>query len=289
MLLWWESGLTEISSIKYLFFLFYAFPLATTGQVFSNAQFGYSIELDDRYQLTTNNDITFFRSDNSGVVIIKNWPGLSEETARDYMQQGYQDERLAIVAEGEPEVVALDNGKSLLVDIEGIHERKRIKGIAGSFIGNAGQGMVVLVSAEKADWNQVKQEAERVLASVSFSKAASHHSARDWWYMLAGNRLVRRDISGGKQLKEDIEFCGNGIFYHRIAYSDVKHGDQGSFMGFSRKQKSGRWRVIDHEDSATLLLRYVDGREERTNIEDRMGQTFIDGQRYYMLRSNRCW
>ena len=81
-------------------------PVVVSAQTFTNSEYGYSIEVDDSFQLTRNNDATYFRSkDNKSVVIIKNWPGLDEDTAKDYLQQGYQDERIAIIAVNEPEEV----------------------------------------------------------------------------------------------------------------------------------------------------------------------------------------
>ena len=37
-----------------------------------------------------------------------------------------------------------------------------------------------------------------------------------------------------------------------------------------------------------LMLRYNNGREESAIIEDRNGQTFLDDQRFYMMKNNRC-
>ena len=280
--------MTLFNRIRFLILLC-MLPQLVSAQTFTNEQYGYSIELDDRYQLSKNTDAGFFRSNNSGVVIIKNWPGLTEEVLRDYLQQGYQDEVIALVSEGEPETVSVENGKGLLVDIEGIVERKRIKGVAGGYYGESGQGLVVLVSAQPHDWEQVEQEAGNILASVKLGEAVSHFDARDWWYMLAGTRLVRRDSAAGNQVGDDIAFCGDGGFYRRISYSSAAHGNSGSYIGFRHKQKSGDWYVIsDDKDKPILVLRDRHNRENHISIEDRMGQTFLDGQRYFMLRNDRC-
>jgi L-asparaginase/Glu-tRNA(Gln) amidotransferase subunit D len=64
-------------------------PLSVSAQTFTNDEYGYSVEIDDSFQLTQNNHATYFRSDdNDSVVIIKNWPGLDDDAARDYLQQG---------------------------------------------------------------------------------------------------------------------------------------------------------------------------------------------------------
>ena len=277
------------SSMKCLLILLSAVPLVLSAQTHTNEQYGYSIELDDRYQLAMDTDVSFFRSDNSGVVIIRSWPDLSEEIARDYLERGYQDEKVALVIAGKPVPVSVENGKGLQVDIDGIVERKRIKGVAGSYYGDAGQGLLVLVAAELQDWDQVSKEAETMLASIKLGETIERFTARDWWFMLANTQLVRRDTTNGELLHEDLEFCGDGVFYHSAVYTSNEIDGSGSFMDFSRKQKSGRWYVTDDEaNKVVLALHYRNGREDHKTIEDRMGRTYLDGQRYFILRNDRC-
>ena len=264
-------------------------PLVGSAQIFTNTEYGYSIELDDSYQLTRNNDATYFRSkDNDSVVIIKNWPGLDEDTAKDYLQQGYQDERIAIVAVSDPEEIDIDNGKALQVDVQGIIERKAMNGVAGSYVGSDGQGMVVIISGSSEDWDALAPVAREIAASVKFVEFSPGPDAHDWYYMLAGTRLSLRGSMNDMSRREDIYFCSNGEFKHRLARSVGQESDSVSTFGFSARTRSGSWEVVDDAGKSRLLLHYSNGREESAVIEDRNGQTFLDGQRFYMMRNNRC-
>ncbi len=276
------------NSFTVLLFLFFV-PLATSAQTFTNDEYGYSIEVDDSFQLTQNNHATYFRSmDNDSVVIIKNWPGLDDDTAKDYLQQGYQDERIAIVSVNEPEELSVDNGKGLLVDIHGVVERKLMQGIAASYIGNNGQGMVVVISASSSDWDKLAPVAQKIAASVKFVEYRADHNAQDWYYMLAGTRLSLRGSANDTRQREDIYFCSDGSFKHRMSSSASRESDSGSTFGFSARTRSGSWKVIDDAEKNRLIMRYDNGREESAVIEDRNGQTFLDNQRFYMMRNNRC-
>ena len=136
--------MAKYSFTALLLFLFV--PVAISAQTFTNDKYGYSIEVDDGFQLTQNDHATYFRSkDSNSVIIIKNWPGLDDATARDYLQQGYQDNRIAIVSVNEPKGINVDNGQGLVVDIQGVIERKLMQGVAGAYIGDNGQGMVVVI------------------------------------------------------------------------------------------------------------------------------------------------
>jgi len=264
-------------------------PVVSSAQTFTNTEYGYSIEVDDSFQLTRNNDATYFRSkDNDSVVIIKNWPGLDEDTAKDYLQQGYQDERIAIVAVNDPEEISVDSGKAQLVDVQGIIERKAMKGIAGSYVGNDGQGMVVVISGSSEDWGALAPVAREIAASVKFVEFSPGPDARDWYYMLAGTRLSLRGSVDDMSRREDIYFCSDGGFKHRLARSVGQESDSVSTFGFSARTRSGSWEIVDDAGKSSLLLHYSNGREESAIIEDRNGQTFLDGQRFYMMRNHRC-
>ena len=264
-------------------------PVVSSAQTFTNTEYGYSIEVDDSFQLTRNNDATYFRSkDNDSVVIIKNWPGLDEDTAKDYLQQGYQDERIAIVAVNDPEEISIDNGKAQLVDVQGIIERKAMKGVAGSFVGNDGQGIVLVISGSSEDWDALAPVAQEIAASVKFVEFSPGPDAHDWYYMLAGTRLSLRGSVDDMSRREDIYFCSDGGFKHRLARSVGQESDSVSTFGFSARTRSGSWEIVDEAGKSRLLLHYSNGRDESAIIEDRSGQTFLDGQRFYMMRNNRC-
>ena len=269
--------------------LFLCVPFASLAQTFSNDEYGYTIEIDDSYQLTRNDHVTYFRSkDNDSVIIMKNWPGLDVDAARDYLLQGYQDEHMAIVSVSEPEEINLDKGKAVLVEVEGVIERKLMKGIAGGFVGDNGQGVVVLVSASGENRDKLAAAAQQAARSVKFIDFKAGPDVHDWYYMLSGTRLSLRGTSKDRSQREDIYFCADGSFRHRMSSSTMKELDSGSTFGFSGKTRSGSWKVVDDDGNSRLMMRYSNGREKSAIIEDRSGQTFLDDQRFYMMKNNRC-
>jgi hypothetical protein len=265
------------------------FPAVSWAQVFTNDVYGYSIEVDDGFELVRNDHATYFRSkDNDSVIIIKNWPDLDEAVAKDYLHHGYQDERFAIVPVTEPEAIEMTEGKGLLVDAMAIIERKLMKGIAGAFIGAQGQGMVVVIMGANEDWEKLAPVAKSTTGSIGFIELRAGPDARDWYYMLAGTRLSLRGTATDRGRREDIYFCGDGSFQHRMTSTGVREHDSGSSFGFSGRTRSGSWEVVDDGGDSRLELRYSNGREKSAVIEDRDGQTLLDGQRFYMMRNSRC-
>jgi hypothetical protein len=277
-----------INKLKLLLLSVFLLPVVSSAQLLNNDEYGYSFEIDDSYRLVQDRGAAFFRSDDGGsIVIVKNWPGLTEETAKDFLLQGYQDARIAVVATSEPEEITAENGKGLQVDVQSIFERKLMKGVAAGFIGNNGQGMVMLVIASNEDGSELATAAQQATASVKFTEY-SPPDARDWFYMLAGTRLSLRGESDDRHRREDLYFCSDGEFFHRKSSSAMKESDSASVFGYSTKSRSGLWTVVDDDGKSRLMLRYNDGREESAVIEDRDGRTFLDDQRFYMMRNNRC-
>jgi hypothetical protein len=286
----WVKGVIVMNSLRYLLVLALLSPVCAVAKVFINEDYGYSIEIADGYQLMRNDDVTYFSAEqDNSIIAIKNWPGLTEEAARDYILQGYQDEKVAIVAAGEPEAIAVEKGKGLLVAVEGIFERKRMKGMSGGFVGDDGQGLVVMFSGPAANWDALADLAKQTTASIKFvDYGGSTINALDWYYMLAGTRLSLRGTVDDSSRHEDLYFCSDGSFKHRLSRSSTKEFDSGSAFGYSTKSKSGLWTVADGDGASRLMLRYSDGREDAAILEDRNGRTFLDGQRYSMMSNNRC-
>ena len=265
-------------------------PAIISAKTFTSHEFGYSVELDDSFQLSRNNGATWFSTEqDGGLVVIRNWPGLDLETAKNYLQQGYQDARLAVVPEGEAREVVVGDGKGYLVNIRGVSERKAIKGVAGGFVGNKGQGMIVVLFGPEANWEKLAPVADRMIAGVKFVEVESASLSRDWYRMLAGSRLsFRGEVSDDRRVREDLDLCGDGYFSHRISSSAVRDSGSGSSIGHSTKTRSGVWRVVDEDGTDRLVLLYNDGSDVSGVIESRDGKIYVDGRHYTRKRKNRC-
>jgi hypothetical protein len=270
-------------------FLLITVPAASWAETFTNDEYGYSIEVDDSFELVSNDHATYFRSkDNNGVIIIRNWPDLDEDTAREYLQSGYQDQYVAIVPVDELKASAVSDGKGMLADAQAIVERELMKGVVGAFIGNKGQGMVVVIMVPAEHWEKLQPIAQKTATSIKFIDYRAGPNARDWYYMLAGTRLSLRGTAADRREREDIYFCSDGSFKHRMSSAAIREHDSGASVGFSGRTRSGSWQVVDEDGNSRLVMQYADGHEKSAVIEDREGQTLLDGKRFYMMRNSRC-
>ena len=256
---------------------------------YTDDELGISIDIDENYQVSRQYDVTRFTSaDSDNVVIIRNWPDLTQEMAGDYLLSGYQDGVIAVVATGDVTEQQVENGTGLLVDVTGIFQRKLMKGLAAAFIGNDGQGIVMLAVAADREWDKFKSEAERIASSVVFKQPSAGPDARDWYYMLAGKSFSFRGESSDTKRREVLHLCSDSGFKHRLATSSIEDSDTGSAFGFSSKSKSGYWEVVEVDGGSRLVLHYGDGSKESAVIEDRGGRFFLDGRRYIIERSQYC-
>ena len=264
-------------------------PAASWAETFTNDEYGYSIEVDDSFELVQNDSATYFRSkENNGVIIIRNWPDLDENTAKEYLQHGYQDQYVAIVPVEKLKASEVSEGKGVLAEAQAIVERELMKGVIGAFIGNKGQGMVVVIMVPAENWEKHEPVAQKTAASVKFIDYRKGPDARDWYYMLAGTRLSLRGTDADRRKREDIYFCSDGSFQHRMSSAAIREHDSGASVGFSGKTRSGSWEVVDEDGNSRLVMQYADGRDKSAIIEDRDGQTLLDGQRFYMMKNSRC-
>jgi hypothetical protein len=268
-----------------------AFIMSVTAkaQAYTDDELGFSVDIDESYQLSRQYDVARFKSaDSDNVVIIKNWPGLTPEMARDYLLSGYQNDVLAIVASGDVNKQQAENGTGLRVDVMGVFQRKLVKGLAAAYIGDDGQGIVLLAVAAEPEWTQFESEANKIAASVVFKQPSTGPDARDWYYMLAGKSLSFRGESSDTRRREVLNLCSDNGFTHRLATSSMEDLDTGSSFGFSSKSKSGYWEVVDVDGGSVLVLHYGDGSEESALIEDKDGRFYLDGRRYAITRSHHC-
>ena len=266
-------------------------PAISMAKTFTNEEHGYTIDIDDGYRVTRGDDVTFFESeDRSRIIIVINRPGLTDEMAWDNITRGHQDQNIAIVADAESKQkkIEVEHGKAVLIDVKGVFERKLIKGVAGGYTGDDGQGLVVLVSATESAWDEFAPEAEKITASVKFIAYRPALSASEWYPELSGTRLTYRGAVDGQRRRENLNLCSDGSFLHRMTFSAMRESDSAANMGYSTKTRSGIWEVVDDDGNSRLLLFYNDGPNESAIIEKRDGRIFLDGRYYDKLRKNRC-
>lgn len=108
-----------------------------------------------------------------------------------------------------------------------------------------------------------------------------------WMQRLTGKKLTllssyNSGSSGGMSSKTEILLNMDGSFqaYSESSVSIYVPGANGS-SGGTRRAK-GRWRIYTQSGQAILETKYDNGETETNLLEDRGGQTFINGKRWFV-------
>ncbi|MEP7339110.1 MAG: hypothetical protein ABI977_15345 [Acidobacteriota bacterium] len=112
--------------------------------------------------------------------------------------------------------------------------------------------------------------------------------AQQWQQRLRGKKLVFMSSynsgggGGGMSSKTEILLNQNGTFrvYSESSVSMSVPGANGSSGG--TKQAKGTWRIYAQAGKPLLETRYDNGQIETSALEDRNGQTFVNGKRWFV-------
>ena len=112
--------------------------------------------------------------------------------------------------------------------------------------------------------------------------------AQQWRQRLRGKKLVYLSSynsgggSGGMSSKTEIMLNADGTFrvYSESSVSMSVPGANGSSGG--TKQAKGTWQIYAQAGKPLLETRYDNGQTETSILEDRNGQTFVNGKRWFV-------
>ncbi len=111
--------------------------------------------------------------------------------------------------------------------------------------------------------------------------------AQQWLQRLRGKKLTllssyNSGSSGGMSSKTEIYLQANGSFQGRSesSVSIYVEGANGSSGGVQKA--AGTWRIYAKDGRAILETKYENGQTESSFLEDRNGQTFINGKRVFI-------
>jgi hypothetical protein len=259
-------------------------------QTYSNPGLGFSITIDDYFsQQSQEGSVYYFTSeDNASTVIIKNWPGLSIEEVRQAGKLGYQDEGIALTASGVPTETPMKKGWGLTVDVDGFIEQARVKGILGGFVGNKGQGFIILVAATPESWPQIKPRSQAIFNSIGFIRFSGGQDVTRWRQYLTGMRLAYRSTHGGGSSREDYYLCSDGSFMQSGGTSNYSAGGGVSVYGQASNRGAGHWQIQTINGKAHIIFNYHGGARETALLEDDNGKTLLNGSRYFVVENDRC-
>ncbi len=111
--------------------------------------------------------------------------------------------------------------------------------------------------------------------------------AQKWLQRLRGKKLTKMSSyssgsAGGMSSKTELYLQANGSFQGRSESSVAIYveGANGSSGGVQKA--AGTWRIYVQEGRAILEMKYENGQVESSLLEDRSGQTFINGKRVFV-------
>ncbi len=111
--------------------------------------------------------------------------------------------------------------------------------------------------------------------------------AQQWLQRLRGKKLTimssySSGSSGGMSSKTEIYLNANSSFQGRSesSVSIYVEGANGSSGGVQKA--AGAWRIYAKDGRAILEMKYENGQTESSLLEDRNGQTFINGKRVFV-------
>jgi hypothetical protein len=250
---------------------------------------GYKLEVGSGFEVQRKNaEICSYRSGEDAVILLKDWPGLSKDAIEEFVDDGHYPDGMAMANHGELRQISTAGGAGYLAKVSGTVRGKAVEGVAGGFVGEKGQGVAVLISSVADKWSEFEKQADAVIESIEFTEYTPRMDARVWHGMLSGTGLSHKESSEHGDTQENYYFCSDGYFYSTSSKSRHASGGGNTMFGFSNSKDSGEWELKNVQGGTQLVLYYNNGRESRAGIEDRNGETWVDGTRYYMIENNRC-
>lgn len=250
---------------------------------------GYRLEIGDGFKVQRKDEeFCSYRSGEDAVIVLRDWPGLNRDTIEAFIDDSSRSGRFTLAEHGGLQQISTTGGTGYLAHVAGSVGDQSVEGVAGGIVGEAGQGVAVLISSVADKWSEFEKQANAVIESIEFTEYEPGVGAREWRRILSGAGLSYREFSEGADVRNDYYFCSDGRFRSSTKRSEHGGGDSTTMFGFSTSRNSGDWDIATVRGRTQIVLYYGNGRESRANIEDRDGETWIDDKRYYMIENSRC-
>jgi len=175
-------------------------------------------------------------------------------------------------------------------------------GHAVARIGDAGNGVVVFFGGPANNSQYYLQLAQQTAESVRFNQPQIASGQQQWYSMLAGMMLKRMSsyYSGGldgayvgASSSESLHLCSDGSFAYFSSSSIAADGGVGGgynasgYEGASGAQ-TGQWSIEAMGAQTLLVLRDRNGEFSQHSLQFADGNTLLDGDRVYRVKSDRC-
>jgi len=273
-----------------LFLILLLAPLLVSAKTYTSPELGFSIRIDEVFSQPTEDGemYVFTAAGGRDRIIIQNWPGLTVEAVREAGRAGYRDDGVDLRPRGAAREHQPAQGWGLSLPVSGVIDRQKVEGMLGGFVGEQGQGFIILIASSPENWPRLRAKARPLFDSIAFVEYRGGVEVEKWQQYLQGKRLAYRSTYDGGSSREDYYLCSDGRFLQSGGTYDFATAPGVSVFGQSGKRGAGNWRVQAVEGEAYLVFTYDDGREESARLEDKGGKTLLNGSRYYVVENDQC-
>lgn len=265
-------------------------PSLILAKTYNKPELGISIMVDNYFsQVSQMGNIYYFTApDNSATVIIKNQPGLKMTQVKAAARRGYNDTGIALTARGKPVNIRVNNGNGITVDVDGFIEQHKVKGNLTGFVGNNGQGFIILIASTPNKWASMRGKAHNILKSTRFNKPKMGNLIAQWRQKFSGRKVIKAATRNGGSSREHYYLCSNGRFAEDSSISAVANGGGVKVFAGVSSSSQGKWRIQTIGGKPHIILDYQNGQNIQAPLENRNGLTFIGGTRYLLGDGKQC-
>jgi hypothetical protein len=267
-------------------------PDTREGRLVRNEE-GFSLDLDGGFELGKYHDGYYLLGSRTvpGLILVKDLPGLTAGDLNRNLQSGYTDRTVQLTPDGIAVELEKTGGIGRLVDVRGFLYEREVRGLLAGYLRPGGGGLLLFAVTSPQQWPQLSPIAAQVARSVRVFNPDPQELIRTWKERLSGFQLIHAPASdaGDKSaavaaMKQPAYYlCGDGSFrYEEGVEAGSRRPD--SYMTAS----AGSWKIVPRQRWAELVLAFRDGREQSFRLTREDHETFLDGERYFVLSYDRC-
>jgi hypothetical protein len=152
-----------------------------------------------------------------------------------------------------------------------------------ALLGPAGQATVYLIAGPKEEAAYYEQVLHRLAQSTRFVSRETAELLKRWYGHLTGMMLIRTHDEAKGALHE-WHLCGDGRFVYRL--QTVPEQSEASPQG--GYEETGTWRVDMEQAEPRLVVTPDRGLARAYPLQERAGDTYVDGKPFLRGVSDRC-
>jgi hypothetical protein len=227
------------------------------------------------------------------LILVKALPGLTAAGLNRNLRSGYTDRTVRLTPDGEAAELDTTGGAGKLVEVRGFLYDGEVRGLLAGYLRPNGGGVLLFAVTTPQQWPQLQPVAEQVARSVSLFDPDPQEMVRTWKERLSGFQLIHAPDADGASdsarasavaKKQAYSLCGDGSFVYEqdTAAASERPADQAA------GKRDGTWDIVPRQRWAELVLVYRDGRKQAYRLSRDDHETYLGGERYFVLNNGGC-